>query len=165
MYILGNGVLSIGGTDIALTRGGGQFVIERTIKTIVADGDYGPVKGRIRVDGEVATLTMNVLEIISANMDAMYPAMDVDTTSTPGTAAVTGTLDIVTGDYNDVVWTGEDESGNPVVITLDDAINLENLDWTMVDKDEIVDQLKFTATYDSTTRTTPPWTIEFIDAD
>ena len=46
--ILGDGVFAVNGTDIALTRGGGQFLIEREYREIPADGDYSPVKGRIR---------------------------------------------------------------------------------------------------------------------
>ena len=37
--ILGKGVFSIGDTPIALTRGGGQFTVEREVRQIEADGD------------------------------------------------------------------------------------------------------------------------------
>jgi hypothetical protein len=163
-YILGNGVFNIGGTDVALTRGGGSFTIERDYKLVNADGDFGPVKGRIRKDRSVATLTMNALEVISENIQKMYPAMEVDTTTTPGTATITGAEDIADTDYINVTWTGKDSTGRSVIIDLTDAINLENIEWTMVDKDEIVPQVVYTATYDPTTRTTEPWKIEFVDA-
>lgn len=63
--ILGAGVFSVGGTDIALTRGGGSFSVEREYRNINADGDRGPVKGRVVMEGSIATLTMNSLQILT----------------------------------------------------------------------------------------------------
>src|SRR5690606_7782827 len=91
--ILGHGVFSIGGTDIALTRGGGTFTIEREYRESEADADRGPVKGRIVVDTSRARLTMNVLEIIPENVPKLYPAMKHE--SEDGTDTITGTLEIV----------------------------------------------------------------------
>ena len=73
--MLGAGVFYIEDTAIALTRGGGSFTVERTYREINADGDMGPVEGRINLDRSVATLTMNVLTILSRVAD-LYPAME-----------------------------------------------------------------------------------------
>lgn len=73
--MLGAGVFYIEDTAIALTRGGGSFTVERTYREINADGDMGPVEGRISLDRSVATLTMNVLTILSRVAD-LYPAME-----------------------------------------------------------------------------------------
>src|SRR6056297_1580427 len=129
-YILGNGVFTIGEVDVALTRGGGQFTIEREYKQILADGDFGPVKGRIRKDRSVAMLTMNALEVLSENITKMYAAMQIDDT-TSGTAKITATEDVNDTDYIEVTWTGTDSTGRDVIITLTDAINIGNFDWTM----------------------------------
>ena len=107
---------------------------------------------------------MNALEVLSENIGKMYPAMAVDATTVPGTATVTGALGIVDGDYSEVTWTGETSTGKSLVITLSNAINLENFDWTMADKDEVVPALTYTGAYDPTTRQTEPWKIDFIDA-
>ena len=164
-HVLGYGVFSVGGVDIALTRGGGQFTIERNYKEVLADGDYGPVMGRIRKDGSRAKLTVRALEIISANIPKMYPAVSLDTTTVSGTATITGAVDIVTADYNDVVFTGKTASGKSVIITLEDAINLENIDWPLIDKDEVVAELTYTAAYTEATRgTVEPWSVDFVDA-
>lgn len=72
--MLGAGVFYIGGTAIALTRGGGSFTVEREFREINADGDRGPVEGRIELDRSVAKLTMNALTILSRVAD-LYPAM------------------------------------------------------------------------------------------
>lgn len=72
--LLDTGALKIGSTTIALTRGGGSFKVERTYKEIEADGDMGPVEGRIRMTGSRATLTMKVLTIVN-NFSDVYPGI------------------------------------------------------------------------------------------
>lgn len=78
--MLGAGVLSIGGTEIALTRGGGSFSVEREFREINADGDRGPVEGRIVMDGSRATLKMNALTILNSIAN-LYSAVNVSTVS------------------------------------------------------------------------------------
>ena len=161
--ILGDGVFAIGVTDVGLTRGGGTLTIEREYRTIEADGDYGPVKGRLRKIKSVAKLVMNALEILTTNIPKMYPATQI--TTLIGTDTITGKVDIEDADYNDTItWTGKTTGGRSVVITLKNAINLENIEWGMVDKEEIISALTYTATYDPATRTIEPWDIVFTDA-
>lgn len=153
--LLGYGVVTVGATPIGLTRGGSVFLVERDIRPIEADGDRGPVKGRIVVDKEVAKLTVNALEMFnSADMTKYYPAIDI-------TGGMTGTLQIIAGDYNDVTWVGKTLDGKSVTITVENALNLSNIEWTLEDKNEVVPALEFTATYDETTRDTPPWNVVF----
>lgn len=160
--ILGEGVFSIGNVDVGLTRGGGQFNVEREYREIEADGDYGPVKGRIRKIRSRATLTMNALEILAENIPLLYPATKVTTDGSTDT--ITAKDDIEDIDYNDVVtWTGRTTGGRAVVITLKNAINLNNIDWTLTDKEEVVPEVVFTATYTEDDRITEPWEIEFAD--
>lgn len=159
--ILGYGVFSVAGVDIALTRGGGQFTVERTNKEILADGDYGPVKGRIRKDASRAKLVMRTLEILADNIPKLYPAMSSTGTTTK---TITGALDIVDADYSTVTFTGKTVSGKDIIITLNNAINLGNLDWALVDKDEVVSEITYTAAYDPNTRTVEPWSLQYIDA-
>jgi len=141
----------------------GTLTIEREYRTIGADGDYGPVKGRIRKIKSVAKLLMNALEILTTNIPKMYPATKV--TTELGTDTITGKSDIEDADYNDTItWTGKTTEGRGVVITLKNAINLENIDWDIVDKEEIVAALTYTAAYDPAERTIEPWDIEFTDA-
>jgi len=160
--VLGDGVFAIGATDIGITRGGGAFVVEREYRDIEADGDYGPVKGRQRKVKSVPKLTINALELLPANLPKMYAATKNTTVTTTDT--FTGKADIEATDYQTVTWTGKTKGGRGVKITLDNAINLENLDWALVDKDEIVAQLTYTATYLETDRTAEPWKVEFTGA-
>jgi hypothetical protein len=158
--ILGDGVWAVNGIDVALTRGGGNFKVERENKLIEADGDMGPVKGRIRKTKSIATLEMNALDLLAANMTKFYPALSLNT-SDSAKDVLTAATDIADTDYNVVSWTGKTKDGKGVYIELQNAINLENIDWKIVDKDEIVPKLTFTAAYDPAARTTEPWKIEF----
>lgn len=76
--VLGAGVFYIGDKQIGLTRGGGKFTVEREYREINADGDRGPVEGRVVMDGSRATLTMNVLEILT-DLSDLYTSIDVET--------------------------------------------------------------------------------------
>jgi hypothetical protein len=161
--ILGDGAFYLNDMLVALTRGGGQFVIERAYREIVADGDYGPVKGRIRKTTSRAKLTLNALELLAANLTSLYPGLLL--TDDGDGSTITADTDIDDSDYVDeVVWVGNTLDGQAVRIELYNAINLENLDWAMVDKEEIVPKVTYTATYSESARTTEPWKVQFADA-
>ena len=76
--LLGAGVVSIGGVDVALTRGGSQFTVEREFREINADGDRGVVKDRVVIDASRATLTLNALTWLT-HMSEAFPAIAVST--------------------------------------------------------------------------------------
>lgn len=154
--MLGHGVVTVGSKPLGLTRGGGVFTVERDIREIEADGDMGAVKGRITIDKEVAKLTVNALELFNAeDMSLYYPAIKI----TDG--EMTSTLKIVAGDYSDITWEGKTKDGKSVTIEIDNAINLENLEWALEDKNEVVPSLGFTGTYEEEARDTPHWRVKF----
>jgi len=167
--ILGDGVFTIGATTtataIALTRGGGVFSIEREYRNIEADGDYGPVKDRIRLIRSVPKLNIKSLEWLANEWEIYHPSISGTLTSTLTagvTATVTGrglTTNITTQDYNVVTWTGYTKGRTKVFIQLDNAINLENVDFSMVDKEEVLHDVTFVVAYGSTSRNTEPWKI------
>lgn len=74
--LLGSGMFYVGGTAIALTRGGGSFSVEREIRPINADGDRGTVVGRVVMEASTAKLTLNALTFLGRFAD-LYPAVDV----------------------------------------------------------------------------------------
>ena len=163
--MLGCGVVSVGGVPLGLTRGGSTYTVEREYREIAADCDRGPVKGRIVIDTERARLNVKALEPFAMDEIARYwPGLTVDTAESTYDS-VTGNLTIAAGDYNDVTFVGQTKDGKAVTIELDDAINMENLEWALEDKNEVIPELGFTATYDETTRTTPPWRVKFAKAD
>lgn len=160
--LLGHGVFSIGEVPIGLTRGGGQFVVEKEYRQIEADGDRGLVKGRTVQDKAVPKLTMNALEVLSENLPKMYPAIKV--TPGEGKTIVTGTGKVLDSDYQDFVkWVGKTKAGRQVVIKVKNAINLENFDWTLADKDEVVAQLVYQGCYEEDSpEDFEPWEIEYV---
>lgn len=81
VVLLGAGVVSIGGVDVALTRGGSQFTVEREFREINADGDRGVVKDRVVMDASRATLTLNALTFLTHMADA-FSAISASTAST-----------------------------------------------------------------------------------
>lgn len=154
--LLGYGIVTIGTTPIGLTRGGSAFTVEREFRNIEADGDKGTVKGRVVIDGEEATLTVNALEMFSqADFQKYYPALKLTTN------VVTSTLAILETDYVEVKWEGKTLDGKKVTIKLANALNKGNIDLTLEDKDEVVPELVFTAAYLETARDVPPWSVEF----
>lgn len=74
--ILGAGMFYIDSNVIGLTKGGGQFTVERTFREIAADGDRGAVEGRIVMDESRATLTVNALSFLT-KFDDIYPAINI----------------------------------------------------------------------------------------
>lgn len=72
--MLGAGLVYIDNQMVALTRGGSQFVSTREFRRINADGDRGAVEGRVVLDAEEPTLTLNALTILT-KLDDLYPVM------------------------------------------------------------------------------------------
>lgn len=72
--MLGAGLVYVDNTLLALTRGGSQFTSTREFRRINADGDRGPVEGRVVLDAEEPTLTLNALTILT-RFDDLYPAV------------------------------------------------------------------------------------------
>ncbi|MDG6888211.1 hypothetical protein Cp4436_00225 [Clostridium perfringens] len=161
--LLGYGVFYIGSTPIGLTRGGGQFTIEKEIRNIEADGDRGPVKGRIVQDKATPKLTINTLEVISENISKLYAGIKYTPKSDHDKNKINGKGKIELSDYNDEVkWVGKTKGGKEVVIKVLNAINLENFDWTLADKDEVVATLTYTGCYEEDSpEDFEPWEIEF----
>lgn len=154
--LLGTGTFAVGGVAVGLTRGGGSFTVERTYRHIEADGDRGPVEGRTVIDTSIAKMVVNGLELFTAaNLTKFYPGLS----HTDGT--ITGTLEIAAGDYNDVVWIGATADGDACTITIQNALNLSNLEWSLEDKNEVVPSLEFTAHYAEASRDTEPWSVVF----
>lgn len=159
--LLGYGVVSVGLTPIGLTRGGSAFTVEREFREIEADGDRGPVEGRIVIDREVAKLTVNALETFTAaDMQKYYPGLNLGG-ELGAENTLTSTMTIAAGDFSDVTWTGKTKDGKSVTIKVENAINMDNLEWTLEDKSEVVPSLGFTATYAEDARDTPPWNVVF----
>lgn len=72
---------------------------------------------------------------------------------------------VLTSDFHLLTWTGKTKGGQSVKITLNDALNKGNLDWTLAEKSEVVPSLQFEACYSNADEqangnTTCPWKVE-----
>jgi hypothetical protein len=145
---LGRGVFKIDDTLIGLTRDGGTFSVEYEYRPISADGDRGYVKGRVSKDGATPKLALNHLEVLTALAD-LHTGITSDTTTKSGYTTIKGNGKIDDEkDYHTVAFIGETKDGRELTITVERAINLENIEWDLKDKDEIIDKVTYTGTYD-----------------
>lgn len=163
--LLGYGVLKIGAVAVGLTRGGGQFTVEREYRPIQADGDKGMVKGRVVQEGSTPKLKLSALEVIGDNIPKLYPGVSSTTDTPVGSTTVTGKGKIEDTDYSDTVtWTGKTKAGKEVVITVKNAINLENIDWTLAEKDDVVAEATYTGCYlEDSPEGFEPWDIVYVN--
>lgn len=146
--VFGRGVFKVDGQTIGLTRDGGSFKVEYNHRVINADGDRGTVKGRVVREEAKPFLSINHLELLTTP-EVFHPGVKVDTTTKTGYTTLTGTGKIDDAqDYHTVTFEGETKDGREVVIEIKNAINLDNIEWTFKDKDDIIDSVNFEGTYD-----------------
>ena len=81
-------------------------------------------------------------------IEKLHTGIKVDTSSESGYTVLSGTGKLTETDYHTVTFEGETKDGREVVITVDNAINLENINWELKDKDQIIDTVTFEGTYD-----------------
>lgn len=163
--LLGYGTFYIDDVAVGLSRGGGQFTLERTIRHINADGDHGSYTGRHVIDDSKPKLKMNLLELIGANLAKIYPAISSTETTANNvtTNTVKGEWEIDSSDYHTVKWVGKTKGGKAVIIKLFNAINLDNIDWTLADKDEVVPAVTFEGTYpENCAEGYEPWEVTWV---
>lgn len=144
--VLGNGLFYVDDNLVGLTRDGGNFSVEYEYREISADGDRGPVKGRISKDGARPKMTINHLELLT-DTDKFHPGLKKETVENKTKITGTGKIDDEK-DYHTVMFKGETKDGRAVSISIDNAINLENINFDLKDKNEIIDTVTFQSTYD-----------------
>lgn len=143
--VLGMGVIKIDNNPIGLTRDGATFSVEYENRLIQADGDRGGVKGRIVRDGAIPKLTVNHLELLTS-FDKMHSGVSV--AGADANKTIKGTGKITDSDYHNVEWVGETKGGKTITIKIKNAINLENIEFDLKDKDEVIDTVTFQGTYE-----------------
>mgnify|MGYP003531285222 FL=1 len=147
--ILGLGKFSIydGETKvpIAYTRGGGAFTVERVYRPITFDGlkAYAS-QDMIVIDEENVNMEINMLSIFTdADLTFLYPAMKHSSDAQGIEITSNDDLAIKTEDYRKVEWEGITNTGKPVVITIENAVNVSNVDWKMTDRDEVLQTISY----------------------
>lgn len=78
-----------------------------------------------------------------------------------------GTGVITESDYKEAKFIGKTKAGTPIIITLHNALNTGNIDWTFAEKNDTVPNVVFEACYDNTDSasdsTIEPWEINCDD--
>ena len=54
-----------------------------------------------------------------------------------------GDLAVKTEDYRKVEWEGITNTAKPVIITIENAVNVSNVDWQMADRDEVLQTISY----------------------
>ena len=79
-----------------------------------------------------------------------------------------GTGEVISADFRALKWIGKTKGGQDVIIELSNAINMGNIEWTMAEKNDIVQNIEFQACYNNTdeasSSTTEPWSITIDSA-
>lgn len=162
---LGKGTFKIDNVLVGLTRDGGNFSVEYNNRKIEADGDRGYVQGRILREEATPKLEISHLELLTS-LDKFHSGIEIDTTTKSGYTTVTGTGKIDDEkDYHTVQFIGETKDGRELTISIERAINLENISWDLKDKDEIIDKVTFTGCYEENASSTDEgWTVTYKNA-
>lgn len=142
---LGKGIFRIDGNVFGATQGGGKFTLEREYRSTAVDGAKGTLKGLTYNEGSTPKLEISNLEVINDDFIKRHPALQVSTTDDK--KVITGRDEIKEDDYHTVEFVGHTKSGKEVIIKVENAINLENIEFDLKEKSEVIDTCTFTGTY------------------
>ena len=74
-----------------------------------------------------------------------------------------GTGEVISADFKSIKWIGKTKGGQDVIIEIENAINMGNIEWTMAEKNDVVPNVEFQACYTNTDSasdsTLEPWSI------
>jgi hypothetical protein len=163
---LGVGTISIVATAgatatvIGFTRGA-EFNDNYTTRNIEVDGRVSPLLGEKVVESTEPTLTVNALQISSANLDLLFSGITVATVSSDKT--VTRSHALTDADYlASVVYTGTTNAGKSVEITLSNCLANAPMNFVFEDQAEVEIPVTFIAHNTITANTTLPYQIKFV---
>lgn len=160
--VYANYTVGVGGTLLGATRGGSSFKIETDIREMEVDGARGLVKGGSRIVGVTASITANFLELSDALLLYMNPAA-TSSDYGPGTHdLMIRDADIATSDYITniaIIGNSTHSATNYLMIILENALADGNFEVGMVDKEESVIPVTFTARFLPTDLETEPWKV------
>ena len=151
---------------LGATAGGNTFLIEREIREIAVDGAKGKVKGLRRLITENAALTVRLKEMSADNIRAaLAGTAKTDHPDTPGKThdAVQPTGDVDETEYFTNVALVATVSGTttPCVVVLNNALGDGNLEVNLLDKEEMVIEVTFSAHYDPNDLASPIYAIRY----
>jgi len=164
---LGEGVLykdygEAGEVVIGATRGGSKLEIERVIKEVEYDGAMGPTKGMRRTEKFIVKLVINFLKLTYTNLAYGLNVTVSDGSDQDGTykKIAFNTTFSDTDVLDNITFKGYKADGTYCIITVENALNINNIDLEFKEKDEVVSEMTYTGFYEYSTPTTPPLVIQ-----
>lgn len=144
-----------GGELLGATSGGNEFVIQQEVRQIEVDGAKGRVKGLQVITFQNPTLTVNLKEMTAQNLAKAITGAEVSTADSA--------YDIITSDgiikdadyIKNVTLVGKLTDGKDVVIVVENVLQIEGLEMTMTDNNEVVIPVAFAGHYEIGSTTAP----------
>lgn len=154
---------------LGATQDGGKFEAKAEFYTIAVDGIKGNAKGLNRIKSWNITLGASVLEVDANTIKLALGAADIDTKADTDYDVITGRSDVADSDYLDnLTWIGTlSGSDKPVMIQIENALNLNGMSVDFKDGAQSKLAMTFTAHYGSATgdeSTKPPFKIYYPKA-
>ncbi|WGT37122.1 hypothetical protein QH639_14840 [Lysinibacillus sp. 1 U-2021] len=139
------------GTELGGTQGGNEFTIESEIRQIAVDGVKGRAKGLNVLESVNPKLKVNLLEITARNLAMAIAGSNLDTTSDEAYDILTGSDSIKLEEYLDniafVGRLGTDGGNKPVIVVVENVLQLDPVSIKTTNKGEVVLALNFTGHY------------------
>lgn len=159
--MLGAGDLTVDGVDVGATTDETILRIVQEIYEPHFDGVLGPLEESLHRTRLVASLECTVVEFRTNLFELFHPGL-LHEISDPlswgagmwgeivwgGASASPQQLEQILGTYN-IVWTGQGCDGDDIIVTLENAAQIKNLETAMTDAEEARFGLKFLTAYDS----------------
>ena len=153
---------------IGPTRGGGNFKVERTYRTIEYDGMKGDTQGLTTVDDENATLTVKTLNASLDTFAEKLPGAKITRESSGQkiTKIESGSLGIIPDDANikNVTIFAQLINGEFRKITIYRALDKNGLDFSAVQKAEGEIEMAYRAHHKYDNNEDPIYSIDTIDS-
>lgn len=149
-----------GGTEYGAINSG-TFSVKREVKNIEVAGQLGRIKGLNRKVEIVPSLKLDALAVNYTNF--VYGA-GMTATDEGAYHKVVENVEIADTDYlTDITFVGNTHAGKGVIIIVYNALMVSNTQLDFASKKEIVNGVEYEGCYDSTTLTTPPYEIRYMD--
>ncbi|SHH36113.1 hypothetical protein [Clostridium grantii] len=147
---------------VGSTQGEGKFNRKVKYHDIERNGALGKEKGMSIKESVEITMSFGALNLIETNMTKFFAGLESKVVDTY--TEITATEDLVLSDYIDnVAFVGTDKAGKEIIIMIENATGLGDLEMKFKDKEEIVADVELTATFDPLTPNCEPWKIKYLN--
>lgn len=163
----GTGILykeyGLGGQrEIGAHQGDVKFSRDVEFKETSYNGQYGPQKSMKVITKSVPMIEFDLLELSYQNFEDCWAGLVV--TDAGAYHQVAEDLAVAAGDYHDnIAFFGERHDGKYWAVLIENALGESKLEMAFKAHEDVVAGAKFVGHYDSSTPTTPPWSLRLED--